>query len=127
MKASEIPVLPLVGSSSSRPGSSSPEASAASIIALATRSLIDPVGFWPSSFAKIRTPPTGASSSRGVLPTSSRRFLAFITFIERSEDLTPIRGKCVALSAAATRHGRQKDDGRAGAYFGVEPVQRANV
>src|SRR5205807_5255600 len=35
--------------------------------------------------------------------------------------------KCVALSAAATRHGRQKDDGRAGAYFGVEPVQRANV
>ena len=51
MNASEMPVLPLVGSSSSRPGSSSPEASAASIIAFATRSLIEPVGFWPSSFA----------------------------------------------------------------------------
>ena len=49
--ASEMPVLPLVGSSSSRPGSSSPEASAASIIAFAMRSLIEPVGFWPSSFA----------------------------------------------------------------------------
>ena len=49
--ASEMPVFPLVGSSSSRPGSSSPEASALSIIALATRSLIEPVGFWPSSFA----------------------------------------------------------------------------
>jgi hypothetical protein len=46
-----MPVLPLVGSSSSRPGVSSPDASAASIIATATRSLIDPVGFWPSSFA----------------------------------------------------------------------------
>ena len=40
-----MPVLPLVGSSSSRPGSSSPAASAASIIAFATRSLIEPVGF----------------------------------------------------------------------------------
>jgi hypothetical protein len=49
--ASEIPVFPLVGSRSSRPGSSSPEASAASTIVLAMRSLIDPVGFWPSSFA----------------------------------------------------------------------------
>ena len=33
------------------PGSSSPVASAASIIALATRSLIEPDGFWPSSLA----------------------------------------------------------------------------
>ena len=46
-----MPVFPLVGSSSRRPGSSSPDASALSIIALATRSLIEPVGFWPSSFA----------------------------------------------------------------------------
>jgi hypothetical protein len=46
-----MPVLPLVGSSSARPGSSSPDASAASIIASATRSLIEPVGFAPSSFA----------------------------------------------------------------------------
>jgi hypothetical protein len=49
--ASEIPVLPLVGSSSLRPGLSSPAASASSIIAFATRSLIEPVGFWPSSLA----------------------------------------------------------------------------
>ena len=49
--ASEIPVFPLVGSSSARPGSSSPEASAASSMAFATRSLIEPVGFSPSSFA----------------------------------------------------------------------------
>ena len=49
--ASEMPVLPLVGSSSSRPGVSSPAASAVSIISFATRSLIEPVGFWPSSFA----------------------------------------------------------------------------
>ena len=45
--ASEMPVLPLVGSSSSWPGSSR----AASTIASATRSFSDPVGFWPSSFA----------------------------------------------------------------------------
>jgi hypothetical protein len=45
--ASEIPVLPLVGSSSSCPGFRS----AASTIASATRSLIDPVGFCPSSLA----------------------------------------------------------------------------
>ena len=46
-----MPVFPDVGSSSSRPGSSSPAASAASIMASATRSLTEPVGFWPSSFA----------------------------------------------------------------------------
>ena len=45
--ASEMPVLPLVGSSSSWPGASS----AASTIARATRSLVEPVGFCPSSFA----------------------------------------------------------------------------
>src|SRR5438128_4170627 len=66
-----MPVLPLVGSSSARPGSSSPDASAASIIAFAMRSLIEPVGFWPSSFAKIRVSPTGDSSTSGVLPISS--------------------------------------------------------
>src|SRR5918911_2033843 len=71
-----MPVLPLVGSSSARPGSSSPDASAASIIALAIRSLIDPVGFWPSSFAYRRTDGFGASrasSTSGVFPMRSRR------------------------------------------------------
>jgi len=46
-RAREMPVLPLVGSSSSAPG----ERFAASTIASATRSLIEPVGFCPSSFA----------------------------------------------------------------------------
>ena len=45
--ASEIPVFPEVGSSSCAPGDSL----AASTIDRATRSLIDPVGFCPSSFA----------------------------------------------------------------------------
>src|SRR6478752_4499073 len=79
MSASEMPVFPLVGSSSSRPGWSSPAASAASIIAFATRSLIEPVGFWPSSFAYRRTVGFGASrlsSTRGVLPTRERRLSA---------------------------------------------------
>src|SRR4051794_19095545 len=71
-----MPVLPLVGSSSSRPGWSSPAASAVSIIDLATRSLIEPVGFAPSSFAYSRTDGFGArreSSTSGVLPTRSSR------------------------------------------------------
>src|SRR6478752_7609516 len=66
-----MPVLPLVGSSSSRPGWCSPDDSAASIIALATRSLIEPVGFCPSSFAYTRTSPTRRSSTSGVLPIRS--------------------------------------------------------
>ena len=45
--ASEMPVLPLVGSSSSAPGVEA----ASSTIFRATRSLTEPVGFWPSSFA----------------------------------------------------------------------------
>src|SRR5690349_14690936 len=74
-----MPVLPLVGSRSSRPGSSSPDSSAASIIAFATRSLIDPVGFWPSSFAYRRTDSFGVSrfsSTRGVDPTRESRLSA---------------------------------------------------
>jgi hypothetical protein len=45
--ASEMPVLPLVGSRSSCPGCRS----ASSTIASATRSLTEPVGFCPSSLA----------------------------------------------------------------------------
>src|SRR5687768_13387746 len=106
--ASEMPVLPLVGSSSSRPGSSSPEASAASIIAFATRSLIDPVGFWPSSFANTRTCPGAKrdSSTSGVFPTRSRRLGAIVL--------------------AATGHRRQQDD-RGPVDTGLEPVERADV
>src|SRR5918999_2270641 len=107
--ASEMPVLPLVGSSSSRPGTSSPEASAASIIALATRSFREPVGFWPSSFAYRRTVGFGesrGSSTRGVAPTRSRR---------------------EGASASATGHGGKQDDRLAVVDGRVEPVERPDV
>jgi hypothetical protein len=72
--ASEIPVLPEVGSITVWPGAIAPSASAASIIALATRSLTEPVGLRPSSLAKMRTLGFGesrGSSTSGVLPTAS--------------------------------------------------------
>src|SRR4029453_15063556 len=103
-----MPVFPLVGSRSSRPGSSSPEASAASIIAFAIRSLSDPVGFWPSSFAKTRTEGFGErrpSSTSGVCPTKSRS------------------GEPVL----ATRHGRQQDEGRAVRDRRLETLARSDV
>src|SRR5438445_9307346 len=106
-----MPVLPEVGSSSSRPGWSSPEASAALIMDSATRSLIEPVGFCPSSFAYSRTEGFGErcrSSTSGVLPTSSRREPAVRT-------LEP------------TGHGGEKDHGRAGGDFRVQPVERPDV
>lgn len=70
--ASEIPVFPLVGSKIVAPGFNWPLASAALIIAMAVRSLIEPVGFLSSIFAHRRT--FGAGESRGkpingVLPT----------------------------------------------------------
>ncbi len=74
--ASEIPVFPDVGSRTLCPGAIAPSASAASIIDLATRSLTEPVGFCPSSLAKIRTPGLGESvgnSTSGVLPTDWTR------------------------------------------------------
>src|SRR5919204_4661207 len=109
MNASEMPVLPLVGSSSSRPGSSSPDASAASIIAFATRSLIEPVGFWPSSFAYSRIPggASRVSSTSGVEPTRSSS--------DGASALDP------------TGHCRQEDDRRALRDRRVEAVERAPV
>src|SRR4029079_18766753 len=106
-----MPVLPLVGSSSSRPGSSSPDASAASIMALATRSLIEPVGFWPSSFAYMRTDAFGVtrfSSRSGVLPTRSSRSPATVRL-------------------GATGHRRQEDHGGPELHRRVEPIQGAHV
>src|SRR5919206_4419405 len=105
-----MPVFPLVGSSRRRPGSSSPEASAASIIAFATRSLIEPVGFWPSSFAYRRTDGFGArrgSSTSGVPPTRSRRL--------------------GAVALAATGHGREQDDRVVRRDGGLVAVARADV
>ena len=55
-------------------GAIAPCSSAASIIALATLSLTEPVGLRPSSLAKMRTSGFGesrGSSTSGVLPTAS--------------------------------------------------------
>src|ERR671930_403808 len=86
------------------------EASAASIIAFAIRSLIEPVGFWPSSFAYSRTDGFGVrrgSSTSGVPPTRSRTLGA------------------VALTA--TGHCRQQDDGVARRDGGLVAVARTDV
>ena len=73
--ANEIPVLPLVGSRIVQPGVRSPSRSAASIIAKAARSLIEPVGFRSSNFAQRRTSALGERLGRptnGVFPTDSK-------------------------------------------------------
>src|SRR5687767_8063535 len=72
--ASEMPVLPLVGSRMVDPGWSRPSFSAASIIAIAARSLIEPVGLWSSSLAHRRTSGVGdsdGSPTSGVPPSES--------------------------------------------------------
>src|SRR5688572_18487560 len=69
-----MPVLPLVGSRIVAPGCSDPSFSAASIIAMAARSLIEPVGLWSSSLAHSRTSGVGdsrGSPTSGVLPRES--------------------------------------------------------
>src|ERR1700704_1858519 len=107
-----MPVLPLVGSRSSRPGCNSPAASAASIIAFATRSLIEPVGFSPSSFAYMRTDGLGVSrlsSTSGVLPTSERRLSA------------------TSGLRTAAGHGREQDHGRAERNRRLDAVERAHI
>ncbi len=74
--ASEMPVLPLVGSRMVQPGRSTPSFSACSIIFSAGRSLIEPVGLRSSSLAQSRTSGDGdslGSPTSGVPPTESRR------------------------------------------------------
>ena len=69
--ASEMPVLPEVGSRIVWPGAIAPFSSASSISARATRSLTEPVGLCDSSLAQMRTPGLGESrlsSTSGVLP-----------------------------------------------------------
>ena len=73
--AKAMPVLPLVGSRIVRSVVSAPLASAASIIASAIRSFVEPVGFCPSSLAHRRTPGVGdirEMPTSGVLPIASR-------------------------------------------------------
>ncbi len=74
--ASEMPVLPEVGSRIVQPGRSSPSFSACSIIFSAGRSLIEPVGLRSSSFAQSRTSGVGdspGSPTSGVPPTEASR------------------------------------------------------
>src|SRR6476661_1147726 len=69
-----MPVLPLVGSRIVEPGCRDPSFSAASIIAMAARSLMDPVGLWSSSLAHSRTSGVGdrfGSPTSGVPPRES--------------------------------------------------------
>jgi hypothetical protein len=68
-------VLPDDDSRMIEPGCRSPSFSASSTIHLAARSLTDPPGFWPSSFATMRTAGLGLraeTSTMGVLPMRSR-------------------------------------------------------
>ena len=71
--AKPTPVLPLVGSISVPPGLSAPDASAASTIASAMRSLTDPPGLKYSTLATTSAAPLFRLRMRtsGVFPTSS--------------------------------------------------------
>ena len=73
--ASPVPVLPEVGSMIVPPGRRRPSRSAASIMRIATRSLIEPPGLKTSSFATIwgfRPAPMRDSRTSGVSPIVSR-------------------------------------------------------
>src|ERR1700730_16880144 len=75
--AKEIPVLPLVASTTTEPARSTPERSAASIMASAGRSFTLPPGFFNSSFPATVAPRSELerrdSSTSGVRPTWSSR------------------------------------------------------
>jgi hypothetical protein len=74
--ASEIPVLPDVGSRIVQPGRSRPSFSASTSIRSAARSLIDPVGLRSSSLAHSRTSADGdnrGNPTSGVSPMASSR------------------------------------------------------
>src|SRR4051812_40873185 len=80
--ASEMPVLPLVGSRIVHPGRNRPRSSASSTIASAARSLIEPVGLRSSSLAQRRTSGLGdsvGSPTSGVLPTEASRSSYLVT------------------------------------------------
>src|SRR5215210_5161963 len=85
--ASEIPVLPLVGSKIVAPGRRVPSASAIRIMCRAARSLIEPVGLRSSSLAQSRTESLGDRFGRptsGVWPTDSANEAYRVTRTTRS-------------------------------------------
>src|SRR5690349_3740660 len=110
--ASEMPVLPEVGSRIVAPGRRLPSLSASSIIRSAGRSLMEPVGLRSSSLAHSRTSGLGDSAGSptiGVPPTEARRLSNLIR----------------AGSSAGDRG--QHDDLVAIAQLGLEPTDEPHV
>src|SRR4051794_22253910 len=105
-----MPVLPLVGSRIVEPGCSDPSFSAASIIAIAARSLIEPVGLRSSSLAHSRT--SGDGDSRGS-PTSG------VPPSESSSESNRI--------ASASSDGREDRHRVAVAELGLEAAEEPDV
>ena len=103
-------VLPLLASTIVSPGSSWPLASASSTMASTMRSLMLPLGFWPSSFAKIRMPGLGekrGSSISGVLPIRLRRVWGCVlSIIEPLIRDLPIRELPLSLGTLELPHER---------------------
>src|SRR6059058_927562 len=119
--ASEIPVFPLVGSRIVAPDCSEPSFSAASIIAIAARSLIEPVGLWSSSLAHSRTSGDGDSDGNptsGVPPSESTRDE------KRAIRALPWKGR---RGRSAARHRREDRDRVAVLDLGVEGAGEAHV
>src|SRR5918999_6020949 len=107
--ASEMPVLPDVGSRIVAPGLSRPSFSARWIIHHAGRSFTDPVGLRSSSLAHSRTSGVGdnlGSPTSGVPPTEARR---------------------LSKRMSAARDGREYDDLVAVAELGLETPDEPDV
>src|SRR5690606_9357417 len=107
--ASEMPVLPLVGSRMVQPGVSRPSFSACSTIQSAGRYLMEPVGLRSSSLAQTRTSAEGerrGSPTIGVRPTES---------VSDSNRMSP------------AGYGREHGDRVAVGDLGAEPAEEAHV
>src|SRR5205823_5806489 len=107
--ARAMPVLPEVGSRMVAPGFRRPSRSASSTMALAMRSFSEPVGFWPSSFAHMRTPGFGDSRwmpTSGVSPIAARMSSARMQgIIPAATDTSSAAGIGEPLPAGATSVG----------------------
>src|SRR5688572_19998078 len=124
--ASEMPVLPLVGSRIVAPGCSAPSFSAASIILIAARSLMEPVGLRSSSLAHSRTSADGdsdGSPTSGVPPSDSTRLAKRAMGVSRGTD----GAGCRARGSAAARDRRQDRDRVAVLDLGVQGAGEADV
>src|SRR5581483_7939440 len=131
-----MPVFPEVGSRMIRSGVSSPEASAASIIRLAIRSLTEPDGFCPSSLAHSRTPGFGdmrGMPTSGVFPIASRMSPYRIEPVSQGPSRQPGSAEAPAPPAArrsgsgAAGDGRQDRDRVALLHGGLERAEVPHV